>query len=376
MLSRYCTGFRQRLLSFGRELKRVGAAVARIALAHYQAERLHLVYDAHEAAGVHPQPRSQLTLAYSRGMGQPAQNSGLRGCQLQRRQTVRKLLCGMRAYLREQKSRPKSAIWGRRVSSLRKFRFHKNKYCIAVIVNDSNHYIMERFTVSSNPAKRHSGPPLLLPALVYLGLLIAGVSTIKPAFHIPHDSAANAVAYVAQNSLAIRWGSFCELASAMPLGIFVAVTISRLRFLGVRAAGESIAFLGGIIATTMMIFSGLCTWSLTRPGVAEATGAVSTLQALGFDSGGPGFAVSLGLFLAGVSITASLHRFIPRWLMGLGIVVAVACELASLTLLNFTAGYFIPVGRFISIVWMIGISLKLPVSIPGSADRAEANRVM
>lgn len=46
--------------------------------------------------------------------------------------------------------------------------------------------------------------------------------------------------------------------------------------------------------------------------------------------------------------------------MWLGIAVALASELASLTLLNFTAGYLIPVGRFLSIVWMIGVSVKLP----------------
>jgi hypothetical protein len=220
-----------------------------------------------------------------------------------------------------------------------------------------------------NPApldlvKRHAGPNLLLLTIVYVGLLIAGGATVRAAFLIPHDSADAAVAFVAKHSLAIRWGSFCELGSAIPLGIFIATAVSRLRFLGVRAAGETIAFFGGIGATLMLMFSALCTWSLTRPGIAEATGAVRALQALGFIGGGPGFVVPLGLFLAGVSLTAGLSKLIPRWLMWLGLAVALACELASLTLLNFTAGYLIPVGRFISIVWMIALALKLPVSVP------------
>jgi hypothetical protein len=138
-----------------------------------------------------------------------------------------------------------------------------------------------------------------------------------------------------------------------------------LRFLGVRVAGETIAFFGGIGATMMLIFSALCTWSLTRPGIAEATGSVRALQALGFDGGGPGFVVPLGLFVAGVSLTAGLSKLIPRWLMWLGVAVALACELASLTLLNFTAGYFIPVGRFMSVFWMLGVAFTLPASIPG-----------
>jgi hypothetical protein len=230
-----------------------------------------------------------------------------------------------------------------------------------------------KLTVLANSIKPHAGPPLLLLTLIYVGLMIAGGSKVSASFSIPHDSAETAVAYVAKNDWAIQWGSFCELASAIPLGIFIAVTISRLRFLGIHAAGESIAFLGGISATMMLTFSALATWSLTRPGIAEATGAVRALQALGFVGGGPGFVVPLGLFLAGVSVTAGLNKLIPRWLMWLGILVAIACELASLTLLNFKAGYFIPVGRFISIIWMIGVSLTLPTSIASAVHETDTN---
>lgn len=244
---------------------------------------------------------------------------------------------------------------------------------LTIIVYKYNDYKMKHKNAPLAFDQRHHGPPLLLLTVLYLGFLLAGGSALRAAFHMPHDSADKAVAYVAANGWTIQWGSFFELASAIPLGIFVAVTVSRLRFLGVRAAGESIAYLGGSIATMMLLLSALATWSLTRPGIAESTGAVPTLQALGFAGGGPGFVVPLGLFVAGVSITAGLHKLFPRWLMWFGIVVAVACELASLTLLNFTAGYLIPVGRFVSILWMIGVSLTLPISIPHPPAQAEPN---
>ena len=218
--------------------------------------------------------------------------------------------------------------------------------------------------------KRHEGPNLLLLSLIYVGLLLAGGSKVSAAFHIPRDSAEKTIAYVAQNGWAIQLGSFFELLSAIPLGLFIATTISRLRFLGVRAAGESIGFFGGISATMMLILSALTSWSITQPGVAEATGAVRALLALTFAGGGPGFIVPLGLFIAGVSLTAGLPKLMPRWLMWLGIAVAIACEFASLTLLNFKAGYFIPVGRFVSIIWMIGVSLTLPNSLTNSTDEA------
>jgi hypothetical protein len=68
---------------------------------------------------------------------------------------------------------------------------------------------------------------------------------MSSAFRVPHDSV-KAVAFVAENGWAIKWGSFFELGSAIPLGIFMAVSISRLRFLGVRAAGEQLASIVGI----------------------------------------------------------------------------------------------------------------------------------
>jgi hypothetical protein len=216
---------------------------------------------------------------------------------------------------------------------------------------------------ANHSVKRHAGPNLLLLALVYTGFMLAGGSKLIAAFRFPHGAPERSIAYLAENGWAIQWGSFCELASAIPLGIFAVTTVSRLRFLRVRAAGESIALLGGIGVTVMLILSALASWSLTRPGIADTSGAVPALQAISFAGGGPGFAVLLGLFIAGVSLTAGLHRLIPRWLMGLGIVVAIACELASLSLLNFKAAYFIPVGRFVSIVWMIGVALTLPTSI-------------
>ncbi|HEX4575857.1 MAG TPA: hypothetical protein VH117_00790 [Edaphobacter sp.] len=224
-------------------------------------------------------------------------------------------------------------------------------------------------STSAIPERRHQGPPLLLLALIYVALMVVGATQLGKAYRVPHDTVEQAVAYVANFGGSIRIGSFCELSSAVLLGLFVAVTVSRLRFLGVRAAGELIALSGGVGATIMLMLSALAGWSVTRPGIAGADGGVSILQAVSFAGGGPGFVVPLGLFIAGVSITAGLYRFIPRWLMWLGVVVAVACELATLTLLVWNAAFFIPVGRFIGAIWMICVALTLPTSAVAERDR-------
>ncbi len=219
------------------------------------------------------------------------------------------------------------------------------------------------------PVPRHDRTFLLALTIAYLALMIAGAMNVKIAFGVPQDSA-TAAAFVAQHSEAIRLGSFLEFVSALPLGIFMAVSIDRVRSLGVGHAGEQIAALGGIATPMMLAGTALATWSLTRPGVAAKPGAVAVLQAIGFDGGGPGFAMFMALFVAGVSVAVGSKRLIPRWLMWLGIVVAVAGEVSALTLLNFTAGYFIPVARFLSVAWMLGFALTLPVAV-SVADAGE-----
>ena len=228
-----------------------------------------------------------------------------------------------------------------------------------------------RATTETTPLVHHSGPPLLLPALSYTALVIAGAATLGSTMMAPHDATHQGAAYVASISRTLGWGSFFEFGSAVPLLVFVATAVSRLRFLRVRAAGEVIALAGGIGSAAMLMLSALSIWAITRPGVGDEDSVVRALQAMSFAGGGPGFVVPFGLFIAGVSLTAGLYRLIPRWIMILGIVIAVACELAAFTLPIWNAAYFIPVGRFLGIVWMIAVAATLPGSIP--ANRTTSN---
>jgi hypothetical protein len=193
---------------------------------------------------------------------------------------------------------------------------------------------------------------------------------LRVAFAMPQEPVTADVAHFVQYSTSLQRGSFVELASAFPLGIFVATVVSRLRFLGIRAAGESIALIGGVVAMSMLIVSALAMWALSTPSATEAAGAVRVFQLVAFGTGGPGFVAPLGLFVAGVSVTAGLKRLIPRWLMWLGIVVALASELSTLMLLVNQAAIFIPIGRFIGIVWMVGVAATLPATTGGDLDRA------
>jgi hypothetical protein len=215
----------------------------------------------------------------------------------------------------------------------------------------------------------------MLAALSYTVLVLAGIAggillSPRAAFPMPYQPVQTAITYVAAYPRGIRVGSFFQLASAIPLGVFIATVVSRLRFLGVRAAGELIALCGGVAAMGMLIVSALADWSLSTPGITESAGAVRALQLLGFAAGGPGFVAPLGLLFAGVSLAAGLNRLIPRWLMWFGVAIAIASELSTLMLLTWTASVFIPIGRFVGILWMIAIAATLPKSFPVEERRA------
>jgi hypothetical protein len=158
---------------------------------------------------------------------------------------------------------------------------------------------------------------------------------------------------------------------AIPLGLFTATVVSRLRFLGVRAAGELIAFFGGVAAAVALVISGLCSWSLGDPGLVQSAGSVRALHLIGFLFGGPAFVALFGVLVAGVSVTSGFRQLLPRWLVALGIVIAAVAELATLTLLVPQLVYLVPAARVLGLVWLILTALKLPTALRDSdAPRA------
>lgn len=214
------------------------------------------------------------------------------------------------------------------------------------------------------PTSRFRGPSLTLLASVHILLFVAGLvaaATLRhgTSFVTPFAPAEQLRQFFAQNPTAERLSSFFLFASAVPFGIFAVTAVSRLRFLGVRAAGANIAFFGGIAAATALFLSGMAGWILSVPEVFASVHAVKAIAFLSFLCGGAFYAVGFGLLAAGISITSHFMRLLPRWLVVLGIAVAVTGELSSLSLIAYPANFFIPITRFIGFLWMILAAVAL-----------------
>jgi hypothetical protein len=220
-------------------------------------------------------------------------------------------------------------------------------------------------TRTIEPGGGHAGPNPGFVAMAYCLLVVAGlcpvlVFTDGSRLPGPWVSGAIIASYFQNHASAVRFCAFFQFGSAIPLGVFTAAMVSRLKYLGIRAAGPNIALFGGFGASFGIMTSALVLWVLTCPGVAQELPLTLSLYYLAFAFGGVGFAASVGLLMAGVCITAAFMGVLPKWLVVFGLVLAIAGELSTVTLLNPQAVFLIPLTRFPGFVWLIAAGFLLP----------------
>jgi hypothetical protein len=214
------------------------------------------------------------------------------------------------------------------------------------------------------PLPRFRGPSIVLLASVHIALFIAGLVAGAALRHgglfvTPFAPAEQVRLYFAQNPMAVRVSNFFLFGSAVPFGIFAVTTVSRLRFMGVRAAGTSITLLGGLVATIALFFSGIAGWMLSVPDVSDSIAVVKVIYFLSFLCGGVLYTIGFGLFAAGVSVTSHFTQMLPRWLTFPGIVLAITGELSWFSLITFPANFFIPITRYVGFIWMLLAAVAL-----------------
>jgi hypothetical protein len=225
--------------------------------------------------------------------------------------------------------------------------------------------------------RRHPSPPLLLLALVHVNLFMASLAVVavlaREPIPSPFGPPEATLAWFLRHADAARWCAFLQFGAAIPLGLFGAVAASRLQFLGLRAAGVFISLFGGLAASLCAALAALLLWVLSAPGIATAPGTTHALHLAVFAVGGPGVVLSLGLLVAGVTVTSGLARLAPPWLMPFGLAVAVVAELSWISLVLEPAVYLIPVARLGAFVWLVAMGAVLPVSVEEARAR-EARR--
>jgi hypothetical protein len=215
---------------------------------------------------------------------------------------------------------------------------------------------------------RHHGPHLGALAIIYTVLFNAGLYPVtllasKTHWPGPWQPAGVIVPYFQTHADAVLTCLFLQFGATLVLGIFTASVVSRLHFLGVRAAGPWIALFGGFLTVFNGLAASLIVWTMIQPSVVQTPSVLLALYYLSFALGGPGFSVPMGLLMAGVSVPSAFMKLLPKWLVLTGMTLAVAGELSWFYLVSPKLLFLIPLVRFPGFVWLIATGFMLPKAV-------------
>jgi hypothetical protein len=212
---------------------------------------------------------------------------------------------------------------------------------------------------------KHAGPPLWLLALLYTVLFNAGLFPVTmfggmPYWPGPWQPAADIISFFQTQSARVLTCVFLQTGAMICLGLFTAAVVSRLQFLGIRAAGVYIALFGGFLTVFDSLGAGMATWTLIRPVIAQTPSSILALNYFSYALGGPGFSIPMGLLMAGISVSAGLSKLIPKWVMILGLFLAACGELSVFHMIFPQLLFLIPLTRFPGFIWIIAVGFTLP----------------
>src|SRR5215813_8865500 len=216
---------------------------------------------------------------------------------------------------------------------------------------------------------KHKGPHLGILAIVFTALFNVGLyfvisfSANAPHFPGPWEHAEIISSYFREHSNDVLMCAFFQFGSAVPLGLFTATVVSRLRFLGARVAGVHVALFGGLMTTFNLALSALVLWVMAYPGIAQAVAVLRALYYIVFAVGGVGYSVPLGLLVAGISVPSGFMNFLPKWLVVVGLLIALCGELSWFSLVFPNLLFLIPLTRFPGFVWLIVAGFMLPKAV-------------
>ncbi|MGV9295501.1 hypothetical protein [Amycolatopsis sp. NPDC003676] len=207
-----------------------------------------------------------------------------------------------------------------------------------------------------------------LASLVFPGLLgqNRGASIVTP-----YSTNSEVAAYLAATSHGgVPIAAFCQAVSGLALLVFAGWSASYLHCLG-RDAHASLARTAGTAAGVFLLLSASIQWILSLPGITDNLAVYRAVTDLSFTTGAAVQIATIGLLTAAVATGAR----IPKWLAWFGLGVAALSVLSMLSLLTKGFSPFLPIGRYLGMVWFLGLAALLPLRArPRSADRYPANR--
>lgn len=209
---------------------------------------------------------------------------------------------------------------------------------------------------------------VLFVVLFIWGLVLGGILSSDP-FPMPGAPALEIARYYGENRTAVLASGLLQTLSSLSLLVFAAGVSGFVR----RTAGQSgtssgMILAGGTLAAAFLLLSALLSWMLVLAAPGNLV-LVATLRNLNFITGGAAHVASLGVFVGVASVSSFRKNLLPRWVSWLGIAAATLSLLSLASLTWFPATYLIPLGRLLSFIWVVAVSILLVLGWRNKAGR-------
>ncbi len=200
----------------------------------------------------------------------------------------------------------------------------------------------------------------LASVALFVVSLLVGLAFGGRAYASPFVDDGDIQAFFAGNGTTIAFMAFFQFAAAVALAVFTAVLWSRLRVLAPESAtATNAAAIGGITGAAFLALNALVLWVLTHASVIAQPEVRRALHYLFFGLGGFAHVAAVGLLVAGTTFAAQRTGLLPRWFVAASLVAAAVSGLSTLTFLSEAATTLIPIGRFTTLLWTVGVAYLL-----------------
>ena len=199
---------------------------------------------------------------------------------------------------------------------------------------------------------------VLFVAFFVASLVLGGVLASSP-LPMPDAPAAEVARYYSHNRTAVLVSSSLQAFSAVSLFVFAPCVAAFVRRAGGTSALPGLTLGGGVLAAAFLLLSVLLSWVLALVAAGGDFTLVGTLRNLNFLAGGVAHVASLAPFAGAASIAALRIKALPRWISWVGILAATLSLLSLASLIWFPATFFIPLGRLLSFVWSVAVSIVM-----------------
>ncbi|TVT34830.1 hypothetical protein FNH05_26460 [Amycolatopsis rhizosphaerae] len=169
--------------------------------------------------------------------------------------------------------------------------------------------------------------------------------------------------------------AFCQAMSALALLVFAGFAADYAHRAGC-GAHAALARAAGTVAAAFLLLSASVQWILSLPATGNDLPVYRAVMDLSFITGAAGQVATTGILVGAVAAAARTATSLPRWLNWLGLAVATLSALSMLSLLWKAATPLLPVGRYLGMIWFLGLTAALSRrSVPaGGIEAPEARR--